>query len=219
MPSTATALLRLRQLSRRRLAGPERSVRHLQSHVRTRHDDLRPHSCPASLVAVNSQENPGAAVYPLPVLQCHGQPGRRAAQRSEVQAGAVLLPPRVSRLAAAVNAQAVQFADTAHSSTRASKTIRLEPMNRGLERVTAEGALTAWRREPLRQPLLPAPGCPPPSHLRRRLSDCTRHRSVLGPVSSTPGRIRTCDIRLRRPALYPAELRGQGDRRYPVSAA
>ncbi len=27
---------------------------------------------------------------------------------------------------------------------------------------------------------------------------------------STPGRIRTCDIRLRRPALYPAELRGQG---------
>jgi hypothetical protein len=25
---------------------------------------------------------------------------------------------------------------------------------------------------------------------------------------SAPGRIRTCDIRLRRPALYPAELRG-----------
>ena len=28
-------------------------------------------------------------------------------------------------------------------------------------------------------------------------------------VASTPGRIRTCDLRFRRPPLYPAELRGQ----------
>ncbi len=27
--------------------------------------------------------------------------------------------------------------------------------------------------------------------------------------SGDPGRIRTCDHRLRRPVLYPAELRGQ----------
>ena len=26
-------------------------------------------------------------------------------------------------------------------------------------------------------------------------------------INGTPGRIRTCDIRLRRPTLYPAELR------------
>ena len=36
------------------------------------------------------------------------------------------------------------------------------------------------------------------SHHRRRLF-----------LSGTPGRIRTCDLRLRRPMLYPAELRAQ----------
>ena len=34
-------------------------------------------------------------------------------------------------------------------------------------------------------------------------------QELSGPVKSTPGRIRTCDLRIRSPLLYPAELQGR----------
>ena len=48
------------------------------------------------------------------------------------------------------------------------------------------------------------------------------HKKALGPrrqeSKSTPGRIRTCDLRFRRPLLYPAELRAQPFGRQPLEA-
>ena len=38
-----------------------------------------------------------------------------------------------------------------------------------------------------------------------------RSRRFAGGLPSAPGRTRTCDPRLRRPSLYPSELRGPGD--------
>ena len=36
------------------------------------------------------------------------------------------------------------------------------------------------------------------------------HDRFTGNTSSAPGRIRTCDLRIRSPLLYPAELQGLG---------
>src|SRR5207249_4633231 len=45
-------------------------------------------------------------------------------------------------------------------------------------------------------------------HARQRGSRCKCARSAEG--GSAPDRIRTCDLRFRRPTLYPAELRALG---------
>src|SRR5205823_770884 len=45
----------------------------------------------------------------------------------------------------------------------------------------------------------------------RRGSPESRYGRVLGPDRDAPDRIRTCDLRFRRPTLYPAELRAHSD--------
>ena len=42
-----------------------------------------------------------------------------------------------------------------------------------------------------------------------RLGLCPDSPLRLVHIANAPGRIRTCDLRIRNPLLYPAELRGQ----------
>ena len=51
-------------------------------------------------------------------------------------------------------------------------------------------------------------GCPPTQRAKSRARSADRDRPFAPTSQHAPGRIRTCDPRLRRPSLYPAELRG-----------
>ena len=51
-------------------------------------------------------------------------------------------------------------------------------------------------------------GCPATTHLNCRGDTRTEKGLFAADSCHAPGRIRTCDPRLRRPSLYPAELRG-----------
>ncbi len=62
-------------------------------------------------------------------------------------------------------------------------------------------------------------GKPAGSRIRGRPNDCPHRPKKISKSFRASGRIRTCDLRLRRPSLYPAELRtrwgtGQSSRRW-----
>lgn len=67
--------------------------------------------------------------------------------------------------------------------------------------VTRTSRRVPWRRPPPAR-TSPTSAVTPPSRL---LSPLVQLLETLG----APGRIRTCDLRLRRPSLYPAELRAR----------